>query len=93
MMFSAYPLAFSILALLVPTYASPSSQSVAYHGKRDASGTGLTSLFSRMVYNAQIEKPAMGDEWKIGDEVEVVWFVLRHSLRLSFRIYRLIWGS
>lgn len=90
-MLSAYPLAFSILALLLPTYASPLPNrkseriDVNYYGKRSPDVTVLTSLLSsRVVYNPHIKKPAEGDEWKIGSRVRVIWFVPSANFFFAF---------
>lgn len=37
-----------------------------------------------MVYNPHIEKPAEGDEWKVGSRVRVVWYVLNFFLHLIY---------
>ena len=72
-MFFAYPLAFSLIALLSSTgNALPTSGPIAQYEMRTPFAL---STPRRTVYNPPIISPAMGDHWKIGTDVEVIWFV------------------
>ena len=89
-MFFAYPVAFSLIALLtsflpstpanaLPTAVHPQTQSHTSHKDIDSTSTKVqTSYLSRRtVYNPNIIRPAQGDDWKVGSWVKVIWFVAR----------------
>ncbi|KIM89032.1 hypothetical protein PILCRDRAFT_208739 [Piloderma croceum F 1598] len=85
-MFFAYPVAFSLIALLtsflpptpadaLPIVVHPQIQSHTSHDDIDITSTKVqTSYLSRRtVYNPNIIRPAQGDDWKVGSWVEVIW--------------------
>lgn len=87
-MFFAYPVAFSLIALLtsflsptpanaLPIVVRPQIQNQTSHNDIDIPSTKVqTSYLSRRtVYNPNIIRPAQGDDWKVGNWVEVIWFV------------------
>jgi hypothetical protein len=89
-MFFAYPVAFSLIALLTsflpstranahPIAVHPQTQSHTSHKDIDSTSTKVqTSYLSRRtVYNPNIIRPAQGDDWKVGSWVKVIWFVAR----------------